>query len=164
MANQTTREQIEDMQLYDPCVHISPARFATLLLAVLNLAEAVELSDFTKGSSFLPKTQGPFLYEGLPVHQRAIEHSGKNYIVFCTTHSGTAGNVGSFYITYVERENGSFQFYQKYTSSTVTDWIKRAMNEATATTSYPGQMSVLMYKRLDAVYKFCVAQGMAEVN
>ncbi len=164
MSKSTTREQIEDMQLYDPCVHISPAKFAALLLAVLDLAEAVELSDFMKGSSFLPKSQGPFLYNGLPVYHRTIEHSGNKYLVFCTIHAGTAGNLGSNYITYVQRENGSFQFYQSYTSSTVTDWIKRTMSQAIATSTYPGQMSALLFKRLNAVYNFCVAQGMSHVD
>lgn len=164
MAKQTTREQIEDMKFYDPCIQLSPARLSTFLLALLDLSEPVELGNITKPGDILPKIQGPFIFAGQPVHCRAIEHSGSFYLVFCTFHSGTAGNTGTNYLVYMRDNQNQYRFTQMYSSSNVADWIKRALNEATATASYPGQMSALMYKRLDAVYKFCVAQGMAEVN
>lgn len=158
------RNELQNMKLYDPCVRVSPARIATLMLAVLELAEATELRGYCTQGAILPKVSGAFTYDGYPAHYRAIQHDGVMHIAFCSFHSGTAGNTGNTYLVFRENEMGNFIFYTSYTSSNVVDWVKRAFNEATATNSYPGLMSNTYHKRMTAMYEWCVANGMSPVT
>lgn len=160
----TLKEEIENMTHYDPCVRVSPAFIATLMKGILVMAEATELSELMSADSVLPKVSGAFTYQGYPIHMRAIEHNGSMYIVFCAYHNGTSGNAGIVYLLYQKDAEGSFKFSVSYTSSTVVDWVKRAFNEATATSTYPGLLSNNLYKKIDAMYNWCVAQGMTTVK
>lgn len=161
----TLKENIELMRNYDPCVRVSPGFLAQLLSGLLELADVTNLDDFSSAGSVLPKMAGAFTFRGYPVHQRAIEHNSTMYIVFCSYHNGTSGNSGCNYIAYqYDTTNKVFKFFTLYTSSTVVDWIKRAFNEATATATYPGLLSNTLYKKIDAMYRWCVSQGMAEVS
>lgn len=94
---------------------------------------------------------------------RCVEHNGSMFLVFCSFHNGTSGASGCNYILFLF-SNASFKYNTYYSSTTVPDWVKRAFGEATATASYPGILSNTMYKRLDAVYKWCVSQGMSPVS
>lgn len=162
--DQDIKQIINDMALYDPCVHISPAQLAEILSAILVLADSTELSELTATGCALPKLSGAFTFQGMPVHQRAIEHSGSYYIAFCSFHSGSAGNSGEKYFLFQRDGEGVFYYQTTYTSSNVTDWVKRAFNECTATATYPGLLSNTLYKKLDAVYNWAVAQGMNTVS
>lgn len=161
--NNKLKQNLELMLSYDSCAHVSPARWASLLLAILELADVTDLEDFVGTQQPLPKVAGAFTYLGCPVHCRAVEHDSKMHIIFCGYHSGSAGNIGHQYLVFRMNEENQYVFLNQYTSSTVPDWVKRVFNEATATATYPGILSNTLFKRLDAVYKFCVAQGMAEV-
>lgn len=158
------REIINEMASYDPCTRISPARLAILFAALLELADSTELSELTATGCALPKLSGAFTYMGMPAHQRAVLHSSEYYIIFCSCHNGTAGNTGEKYILFKRDAEGVFYFHTIYSSTNVTDWVKRAFNECAATASYPGILSAAMYKKLDAVYNWCVNQGMSPVS
>lgn len=162
--NQEIRDIINEMALYDPCTHITPARLAILFGALLDLADSTELSELTATGCALPKLSGAFTYQGIPAHERAVLHSSEYYIIFCTCHSGTAGNLGEKYIIFKRDGEGNYLYQTTYTSSNVTDWVKRAFNECTATSTYPGLLSAALYKKLDAVYNWAVQQGMTPVN
>lgn len=162
--DQEIKNIINEMALYDPCVRISPARLALIFSALLELADATELTELTADGCALPKLSGAFTYQGIPAHQRAVLHSDDYYIIFCTCHSGTSGNLGEKYVLFKRDGEGAFLYHTTYTSSNVTDWVKRAFNECTATTVYPGLLSAAMYKRLDAVYNWAVQQGMSTVS
>jgi len=157
-------EKIEDLANYDQCVHVPPLFFAQILEAILVMAEATELSNYTKSGVVLPKVAGAFVYQGYPVHQRAIDHSGTMYLAFCSYHNGASGASGCNYILFQKDANGNYKWYTTYTSSTVTDWVKRAFSEAVATATYPGIMSNTLFKKLDAVYNYCVSKGMTAVS
>ena len=158
------KQIINEMALYDTCVRISPARLAIIFNALLELADSTELSELTATGCALPKLSGAFTYEGIPVHQRAVLHSSDYYIIFCTCHNGTSGNTGEKYLLFKRDAEGVFYYHTTYTSTNVTDWVKRAFNECVATASYPGIISALMFKKLDAVYNWCVNQGMSPVS
>ena len=158
------KEKIEDLAHYDQCAHVPPLFFAQILQAILVLADATELNDFKSSGSYLPKVAGAFVYQGYPCHMRCVEHNSQMYILFCSYHNGTSGASGCNYLIYQKDTNGNYKFMTIYTSSTVVDWVKRAFGEATATATYPGIMSNTMYKRLDAIYQWCVAQGMSPVT
>lgn len=160
---QNLKEKIEDMAHYDQCAHVPPLFFAQILEALRVLAEATELTEFMSTGRILPKITGPFTFQGYPCHSICIEHSGTMYLVFCSYHNGTSGISGSNYILF-QFNSGSFKYNTYYSSTTVPDWVKRSFGEATATASYPGIMSNTMYKRLDAVYQWCVSQGMNPVT
>ena len=162
--DQEIKEIINEMALYDPCVRISPARLALILGAILELADSTELSELTDTECALPKLSGAFTYMGVPVHQRAVLHSNDYYIIFCTCHNGTSGNTGEKYILFKRDAEGVYYYHTTYTSSNVTDWVKRAFNECVATSTYSGIISATMYKKLDAVYNWCVSQGMTPVS
>lgn len=158
------KEKIEDLANYDQCAHVPPLLFAQILEAILVMADATELQNLNTSSSVLPKVAGAFTYQGYPCHMRCVEHSGSMYIIFCSYHNGTSGSTGCNYILYLKDANGNYKYYTKYSSSTVTDWVKRAFSEAVATASYPGIMSNTLFKRLDAVYNYCVSKGMTAVS
>ena len=157
------KEKIEDMAHYDQCAHVPPLFFAQILQAILVLADATELNDFKTSKSYLPKIAGAFTYNGYPCHMRCIEHLGSMYIIFCAYHNGTSGNSGCMYLSYQKDDSGNYKYATSYTSATVVDWVRRAFNESPATSSYPGLLSAAMYKKLDAVYNWCVSQGMPTV-
>lgn len=158
------KNEIEKMSHYDPCVRVPPAFLAGLLKHLLLLADATELTTLMSSDSILPKVAGAFTYQGYPTHMRAIEHNNAMYIVFCSYHTGTSGNSGISYLLYLKDANGDYKFNITYSSSTVQDWVKRAFNEATATATYPGLLSNTLYKKIDAMYNWCVAQGMAKIS
>lgn len=158
------REIINSLSLYDSCTRLTPQSLAKILQALLDLTDSTELSELTAERCALPKLAGIFSYEGLPVHTRAIYHSSNYYIIFCTCHKGTSGNLGEKYLVFKRDAEGVYLFETIYTSSNVTDWVKRAFNECTATNNYPGLLSALMYKRLNAVYDWCVNHGMPSVS
>ena len=93
-----------------------------------------------------------------------VHHSGLTYLLFSAIYDEPSNDSGTSYIVYVLRDNGKFQFYKGYNASTVADWVKRAFKECPATNTYNGLMSALMHKRLTAIYKWCVAQGMDKVE
>ena len=158
------KEKIEDMAHYDQCAHVPPLFFAQILEALRVLADATDLYEYRFSNSILPKIAGAFTYKGYPCHMRCIEHSGTMYILFCAFHNGTSGASGSNYLVYAKDADGNYKCSTSYTSATVPDWVKRAFGEATATASYPGIISAAMYKKMDAVYNWCVAQGMNPVT
>lgn len=157
------KEKIEDLAHYDQCAHVPPLFFAQILQAILVLADATELNDFKTSGSFLPKVAGAFVYQGYPCHMRCIEHNGSMYIIFCSYHNGTSGISGCNYLLYLKDANGNYKYNTIYTAASVPDWVKRAFNECTASASYPGLLSAAMYKKVDAVYNWCVSQGMPTV-
>ena len=158
------KERIEELQHYDPCAHVPPLFFAQLLEALRVMADATELNNFKSADSYLPKLAGAFVYQGYPCHMRSIEHNNNMYIIFCSYHNGTSGASGCNYILYKKDETGNFKFTTIYTSLTVVEWVRRCFGEAPATATYPGIVSALMYKRMEAVYNWCVSQGMPAVN
>lgn len=158
------KEKINDLANYDQCVHVPPLLFAQILQAILGLAEATELKDLNKTNSFLPKVAGAFVFQGYPCHMRCIEHNSSMYIVFCSYHNGASGSSGCNYILFKMDDEGRYKYNTTYTSTTVTDWVKRAFCEAIATATYPGLMSNTLFKKLDAVYNWCVSKGMTEVK
>lgn len=157
------KEKIEDMAHYDQCAHVPPLFFAQILEALRVLAEPTELTEYASAGKILPKVAGAFTFQGYPCHMRCVEHNGSMFLVFCSFHNGTSGASGCNYILFLF-SNTSFKYNTYYSSTTVPDWVKRAFGEATATASYPGILSNTMYKRLDAVYKWCVSQGMSHVS
>lgn len=161
---QNLKEEIENLAHYDQCVHVPPLFFSQLLAGILELAEPIELMRIATSGSVLPRIVGAFTFQGFPTHQVAVDHSGVMFICFCSYHNGNSGNTGCNYIVYRMGSGGVYKFDAIYTSSNVPDWVKRAFNEATATATYPGLLSNTMYKRLDAVYNWCVAQGMTKVS
>lgn len=162
--NQESRDIINEMALYVPHAHITPARLAFLFGALLDLADSTELSELTATGCALPKLSGAFTYQGIPVNERAVLHCNGYYIIFRTYHNGTAGILGERYILFRRDGEGNYFYHTTYTSANVTDWVKRAFNECTATSTYPGLLSAALYKKLDAVYNWCVQQGMPPVN
>lgn len=157
------KQLITAMCSYDPCAVVTPACMGSILKALLELADATELSTLTTETSFLPKTAGPFCYNGFPVHQRTIFHSNAYYIVFCTCHGGSSGNSGEQYLVYKKNNDGQYMYSTMYTNTNVLDWVKRSFNECTVTTAYPGLMSSDMLKKLNAVYSYCVSEGMQTI-
>lgn len=160
---QTLKQKIDDIMNYDQCAHVPPLFFGQILDALRVLAEPTELMLYNQAGMTLPKVAGPFSFQGYPCHSICIEHSGAMYLAFCSYHNGTSGASGSNYLLY-RLSSGYFFYNAIYSSTTVPDWVKRAFGEATATASYPGIMSNTMYKRLEAVYQWCVSQGMSPVS
>lgn len=160
----TTKEKIQELASYDQCAHVPPLFFAQILESILVMSEPTELSELTTPGAALPKVAGAFIYNGYPCHMRCVEHNGNMYIIFCTFHNGTSGALGSNYILFKDDGSGQYKFTNIYSSTNVQDWVKRAFSEAIASATYPGIMSNTLFKRLDAVYDFCVSQGMAEIK
>lgn len=158
-------EKLEELSYYDPCARISPQFLADLLCDIFVLADPVNLNNYMYSGAHLPEFANSFTYDGFPCHVRCVEHNGTMYLVLCSYHNGNSGVSGCNYVMFHQQgPDNLFYYNSKYTANTVPDWIKRAFGEATATASYPGIMSNTMYKRLDAVYQWCVAQGMNPVN
>lgn len=159
------KELIEEIAAMDPCADVPADKlalaFSLLLEESVNVIEIAELTD--SGSS-LPKVAGKFTYEGLPVHYRAVNRGGIYYIIFCTCHNGTSGNLGEKYILFKRNTEGVFMFYATFTAANAMDWVKRAFNECAASNIDPGLLSSDMYKNIDAVYDWCVSQGMTPIS
>lgn len=120
----------------------------------LEVVDIGTVADIFKVENFLPKQGqsaadvsvppvGLYTYDGHLCHSRSIVHNNESWLLICCEHAGTAGNIGSTYVTYK-----AGRYDNLYNSSTVPDWVKRAFNEATATNTYPGLMSAAQCKKL----------------
>lgn len=157
-------KEISDLAHYDQCAHVPPLFFSQILSEIYKFAAPTELARIVNTTIPLPKVAGAFVYRGYPCHMRCVEHSGSMYIIFCTFHSGASGNTGSNFLLFIKDAEGQYIYRTQYTANTVVDWVARAFGEASATSSYSGTMSSLMYKRITAIYDWCVSKGMTPIT
>ena len=158
------RSLLDQMQLYDSCARLTAPQVANICKEILDICEPIEIANFMRGNSYLPRDPGPFVYQNVPTTSIVVYRGGLQYLIIGAVYDEPSNDSAAIYFVYILRDNGKYQFYKYYNASTVADWVRRALKECTATNTYNGLMSALMHKRLSAIYEWCVSQGMKEVK
>lgn len=157
------KEQIDSLADYDRCAHVPPLFFSQILKGILSIAEPLPLEDYMSNGKALPKSVGPFTYQGYPCQMRCVEHKNRMYLIFCSYHNELSGPYGCSYIIFI-LNNGKYILDSTWSYDAAQPWMKQPFLLSEVTTDAPGIMSPDMLTKLNAIYDWCISKGMPPVE